>query len=406
MGKQTSRILWQNQDHKEMVTYINNKPQYHDSAWIWKNNKFELVWKKLYSAMADPIIGLMFHDDFIPYKLGDYYVGNIGTQWVYGDIGKIHKDTLEETTLLQSSVSNKIQFGAVARDGRIIALRNNLYVIDVDSADILLSRPIEVRGDSYNYKINYDYYATLHHKYMYSYNGLTYRYESPTSGRERKNYVDITTVFLPPLSIVNGYGSLCNRIQSISMGSYLQTQYGIRFADTSPYTATFVEMVAWGEDYDYRVEVLDEKSFPFDTNGGMTHYMDNDHLIIAEHVWNPTIYYVVDIPSLEYFEVDVSEIADADNYGELTVSPSGNTIIYQRTLPEPDNTYKYYKKDKDDAHWEELLCSDSNYSYNYSSNYPSFDLVDDSVFFMKRRITVASNIYEVYQAYKLRQATE
>lgn len=49
MGRQSSRIwLANNTDHKEMVTWNGSGFQYHDKAYIWNGNTFELVWQKLY----------------------------------------------------------------------------------------------------------------------------------------------------------------------------------------------------------------------------------------------------------------------------------------------------------------------------------------------------------------------
>ena len=48
MGRQSSRIYFQGQDHKEMVTWNGTGYQYHDQAWIWDGSGFELVWEKLY----------------------------------------------------------------------------------------------------------------------------------------------------------------------------------------------------------------------------------------------------------------------------------------------------------------------------------------------------------------------
>lgn len=412
MGRQTSRIWYQQKDHKEMVTYNGGKPQYHDSAWIWTGNSFQLVWKKLYSAIADPIIGIEFYKGFIPYKVGNYYVGNAGTNQIYGEIQKVDKDTHNYSQLLEADVDNKVSLGGVAKDGRIIAVKseqNRLYVIDVDSATILLATDINVVGDSYNYKENTDYFASIHHKYMFSNNGQ-YRYEAPTTGREGKVYTDLTDAYIS-LHYAGGVGSLCPHVTTILMGSSFQTQYGIRTATVSPYRATFVEILSMGhpttigniQEEEWWSEIILEKEFPFDTNGGMNYYMDNGHLIIAEHVWNPTLYYIVEIPSLEYFTVDVSEITDANNYSPISVSPSGNTIIYQCSHAEQDHTYKYYKKDKNDEHWQELLCSNASYDFDRTQESNSFDLVDDSVFFMKRGKTVGARVYDVYQAYKLRQ---
>lgn len=47
MGRQSSRIYFNGQDHKEMVTWDGTKYQYHDKAYIWNGNAFELVWEKL-----------------------------------------------------------------------------------------------------------------------------------------------------------------------------------------------------------------------------------------------------------------------------------------------------------------------------------------------------------------------
>lgn len=412
MGRQTSRIWYQQKDHKEMVTYNGSTPQYHDSAWIWNGSSFELVWKKLYGAMADPIIGVEFGDQFIPYKSGDYYVGH-RYNYIYGDIAKIEKDSHTLTPLLEGDYGNLVSFGGIAKDGRMIAIRGNLYVIDIDSSNILLSRPIEVVGNPDDYRSSRDFQATLHHKYMYRDNNR-YRYETPTTGEERRSYTSLTDAYLSPINHAGGVGSLCLHIRTISMGSRFQTQYGLRFDTVYPQAATFVEILSMGHpvtagninEEEWWSEIIEEKEFPFRTNGGMNFYMDNDHLIVAaDEIWNTTTYYICEIPSLDYFEVDVSEIEGANNTGELTVSPSGNTIIYTKQTSEQDHTYKYYKKDKNDEHWEELLCSDASYSYNYTGYRPRVDLVDDSIFFMMRNKTVGQNIINVYQAYKLRQKT-
>ena len=47
MGRQSSRIYFNQQDHKEMVTWNGSSYQYHDKAYIWNGNQFELVWEKL-----------------------------------------------------------------------------------------------------------------------------------------------------------------------------------------------------------------------------------------------------------------------------------------------------------------------------------------------------------------------
>jgi len=47
MGRQSSRIWYQNKDHKEMVTWDGTRFQYHDKAYIWDGNAFVLVWEKL-----------------------------------------------------------------------------------------------------------------------------------------------------------------------------------------------------------------------------------------------------------------------------------------------------------------------------------------------------------------------
>lgn len=179
------------------------------------------------------------------------------------------------------------------------------------------------------------------------------------------------------------------------MGSYWQSVYGLR-RDPNTYVYTFVELIAWGAP-DYQCELISEKSFPFNTVGNTFYYMDNGHLIMGNPFVDSHTYYVFEIPSLDYFTIDISEIENATvDDGLLTVSPSGNTIIYQSNYIEPgESSYKSYKKDKDEEHWHELICS--NASYNFQGGH--FDLTDDSVFFARWD----DNGQDKYQAYKLRQ---
>ena len=48
MGRQSARIYFNGQDHKEMVTWDGSQYVYHDKAYIWNGSEFELVWEKLY----------------------------------------------------------------------------------------------------------------------------------------------------------------------------------------------------------------------------------------------------------------------------------------------------------------------------------------------------------------------
>ena len=48
MGRQSSRIYFNGQDHKEMVVWDGTRFVYHDKAYIWTPQGFELVWEKLY----------------------------------------------------------------------------------------------------------------------------------------------------------------------------------------------------------------------------------------------------------------------------------------------------------------------------------------------------------------------
>lgn len=47
MGRQSARIYFNGQDHKEMVIWDGSKYVYHDKAYIWNGSEFELVWEKL-----------------------------------------------------------------------------------------------------------------------------------------------------------------------------------------------------------------------------------------------------------------------------------------------------------------------------------------------------------------------
>jgi len=48
MGRQSARIYFNGQDHKDMVTWDGSKYVYHDKAYIWNGSDYELVWEKLY----------------------------------------------------------------------------------------------------------------------------------------------------------------------------------------------------------------------------------------------------------------------------------------------------------------------------------------------------------------------
>lgn len=48
MGRQSARIYFNGQDHKEMVTWDGTQYVYHDKAYIWNGSDYELVWEKLY----------------------------------------------------------------------------------------------------------------------------------------------------------------------------------------------------------------------------------------------------------------------------------------------------------------------------------------------------------------------
>ena len=405
MGRQTSRIWYQQKDHKEMVTYNGRKPQYHDSAWIWKGNRFQLVWKKLYTAVADPIIGVEFDIDWIPYKVGDYFVGSrTQNTWrsPFGTVSKIHKSTHAVTELLEGGLTSIVQFSGISEDGRIAVTRNDdnkMRLIDVESGNIILSREIELPDDpSSEYYSSQDFYAAIHHKFMFQ-AGDHYCFETPTMEvlpqPPHLMRTSITRIYRDLFNNIIGYVPSCRYVTTISMGSYWQSVYGLR-RDPNTYVYTFVELIAWGAP-DYQCELISEKSFPFNTVGNTFYYMDNGHLIMGNPFVDSHTYYVFEIPSLDYFTIDISEIENATvDDGLLTVSPSGNTIIYQSNYIEPgESSYKSYKKDKDEEHWHELICS--NASYNFQGGH--FDLTDDSVFFARWD----DNGQDKYQAYKLRQ---
>lgn len=60
MGRQSARIYFNGQDHKDMVIWDGSKYVYHDKAYIWNGSEFELVWEKLYGLKLLYESGLPF----------------------------------------------------------------------------------------------------------------------------------------------------------------------------------------------------------------------------------------------------------------------------------------------------------------------------------------------------------
>ena len=131
MGRQSSRIWYQQHDHKEMVTFNGSSYQYHDKAYIWNGSSFDLVWEKL--------LGLWF-------KKTDIYFYNVpviirnanGSVKYYIDYNpnktyrKIFPDGTEETIYsnawIQPTSQINVDYGSdmgYTLDGKIIAVGNN-----------------------------------------------------------------------------------------------------------------------------------------------------------------------------------------------------------------------------------------------------------------------------------------
>lgn len=64
MGRQSARIYFNGQDHKEMVTWDGTQYVYHDKAYIWNGSEFELVWEKLDDDLEGIVITSMYNPNF------------------------------------------------------------------------------------------------------------------------------------------------------------------------------------------------------------------------------------------------------------------------------------------------------------------------------------------------------
>ena len=129
MGRQSSRIWWQNKDHKEMVTWDGTNYQYHDKAYIWDGNAFELVWEKLkYGQQANSIEALKFATTMDPRESTRYFFGF--DPEITNKLIRVRKGSYTKSDLL---TTERTHFAGSTRDGKLLLLKeyvNNRSLFD------------------------------------------------------------------------------------------------------------------------------------------------------------------------------------------------------------------------------------------------------------------------------------
>lgn len=119
MGRQSSRIWYQNKDHKEMVTWNGSRFQYHNKAYIWNNGAFQLVWEKLpYGQQATSIAALKFATTMDLRESSNYFFGfdpDTPNKLIRVSKGSFNKSDLITT--------ERTHFAGTTKDGKVLLLK-------------------------------------------------------------------------------------------------------------------------------------------------------------------------------------------------------------------------------------------------------------------------------------------
>lgn len=412
MGRQSSRIYWQGQDHKEMVTWNGREFQYHDKAYIWTGNAFQLVWEKLaYTAIADKIDGLVFANNFVPYESANYYVGfyyydSFNTEFPQNTLIRVDKEDYGKESLI---TTERTTFGGFV-NSKIF-----LYVYDTES------RPQKKGGLIYDVENNAPIMATD----SFLSNGLTTDYGKYTHKIATENNGNIssmctvavndssgTTKYYASYVIANPNQVSCGEHSSIiPMCTATNSQYRVaQPIDGIDYygidgTGQYVAVIRdWGEGYS---EIISEQSL-IDITGIQPDYyndwyFDNGFIVLTPDLWVGLPWKdtaIVDLRQMKMVKkINLSDIARQVGTGGVSsqnfnVHPKSAEFIYH--IRDTNNTYKKDFDDEDTDAWKTVDYRPSRPGNQQISN---VCYMNDDVFFVLETYNGTSR----WQGYKFRK---